>query len=124
MFRLDARMVGAHQASFQLYVGPIPAGHYVLHHCDVKLCVRPDHLWTGTQRENLADMDAKGRRVPGGVPQRGELNHSSKLTSQIVAEIRRRHSAGERQTDIARDMGVTKANVWAVVHRKSWTHVP
>lgn len=41
--------------------GPIPKGMCVLHRCDVRHCVNPNHLWLGTQRENIADRDAKGR---------------------------------------------------------------
>lgn len=41
--------------------GPIPPGACVLHRCDMPACVRPDHLWRGTQTDNVNDMDAKGR---------------------------------------------------------------
>lgn len=53
---------GAHRVAWELTNGPIPAGMSVLHHCDNRPCVRPDHLFLGTQLDNMRDMLAKGRQ--------------------------------------------------------------
>ena len=52
---------GTHRLSWQLHCGPIPDGMWVLHKCDRPPCCRPDHLFLGTQLDNVADMLAKGR---------------------------------------------------------------
>jgi hypothetical protein len=58
---LDGQFVLAHRHSWALFKGPIPDGLFCLHRCDNPPCVRPDHLFMGTKKDNAMDMAAKGR---------------------------------------------------------------
>lgn len=113
-----------HRYSWELAFGPIPkgVGHHgtcVLHRCDNRLCVNPDHLFLGTQAENLADMRAKGRDDRTRKP-RGEQNGNAKLTEQQVREIR--HST-EFQRQCAARYHVSQCTVGMIRRREIWRHV-
>lgn len=95
-------IIRAHRLSWELHEGPIPPGMKVLHRCDNRACVRPDHLFLGTQVENIRDMDRKGRRG------------NAKLSDAQVAEIRRRRSAGERATEVARAFAISTVTVYDI----------
>lgn len=57
--------IPAHRLSWVLNRGPIPPSAHVLHRCDIRNCVRPEHLFLGTQTINMADKVAKGRQHRG-----------------------------------------------------------
>jgi hypothetical protein len=105
------RQVGAHRLSYEAFVGPIPEGMQVLHRCDVRRCVNPEHLFLGTLQDNMDDMHAKGRGAPFG--------HAPKLSSEDVLEIQRRAAAGEKRRDIARDFGIAHSLVTRIYAGKS-----
>ena len=60
---LSKKWYGAHRLSYTLTKGNIPKGKVICHSCDNPGCVNPDHLWVGTQQDNVRDMDQKNRRV-------------------------------------------------------------
>jgi hypothetical protein len=70
-------MTRAHRLSWAAYRGAIPEGMQVCHHCDMRACVNPDHLFLGDHQDNADDRDRKGRNYRGG-----------KLSAEQVAEIR------------------------------------
>lgn len=128
-FSIRGKAMGAHRASYTLLVGPIPDGLWVLHRCDVPLCVNPAHLFLGTAADNNADMDAKGRarrdttaaRLAGAPPLRGERNGEAKLTAAQVLAIRddpRLHRV------IAAEYGVSKPLISHIKTRRLWRHLP
>ena len=88
----------------------------VLHRCDTRDCFRFDHLYLGTQADNMADRRKRQRYV-------GAQVYNAKLTEAEVRDIRRRHAAGEPGASIAADYGITPANVSRVALRQSWRHV-
>lgn len=58
----EKRTISAHRFSWEIHFGPVPDGLLVLHRCNNKLCVRPDHLYLGTQKDNVADAIRDGVR--------------------------------------------------------------
>lgn len=95
----DGKRTLAHRFSFSRFVGPIPAGVLILHRCDMPKCVRPDHLFAGTHKDNTADAMQKGRQVIP--PQQGERNSAAKLTADQVREIVARRKSGESARQLA-----------------------
>lgn len=110
--------VYAHRFAWEIHNGTIPSGMWVLHRCDVRACVRPDHLWLGSQQENNADCVAKGRNA------RGEARGFNKLNEQQVRAIRVLYDSGWRPRDIAPLFGVTDSNVKMIGRRIRWQHLP
>jgi len=73
----------AHRVSYEIANGPIPDKIMVCHSCDTPLCVNPAHLFLGTAKDNVDDMDTKNRRMPC----KGERNGAAKLTEEVVRKI-------------------------------------
>lgn len=118
------RTLLAHRVSWELHHGPIPAGVWVLHRCDVRACVRPDHLFLGDATANNRDMARKGRHGQSGATwMRGEGNGHAKLTDTAVRGIRAEYAAGAKQVALARRYGVHQTLISLVVRRKVWFHV-
>lgn len=59
--RINGKIKSAHRASWEIHNGDIPNDLFVCHKCDVKLCVNPDHLFLGTNSDNMKDMNDKKR---------------------------------------------------------------
>lgn len=109
----------AHRYSYILHKGELN-GLQVLHSCDVRCCVNPDHLFLGTQTENILDMDNKRRRRVG----LGVRNARSKINDSIAVEIKSLYSTGlYRQIDIAKKFNINRSLVGAIVANRTWKHV-
>lgn len=117
VFSGEQKQTRAHRFSWELQHGPIPDGLSVLHRCDNRACVRPDHLFLGTHEDNMADMDAKGRR------HMGERHYATNLTEDDVRQIRAAVRRGERHDDIAKRYGICRPNVSMIASGKTWRHV-
>lgn len=108
----------AHRFSWTLYCSPIPEGEQVLHRCDNPVCVRPSHLFIGTQKDNVQDMLKKGRHRY--IAHEGEDSTSALLTEDAVRYIR---SSSETRRALASRFGVTMRCIKAVRSRQNWKHV-
>lgn len=122
VFRIDGRNVGAHRFSFHLATGITPGELDVLHACDNPPCVQPDHLFLGTQRDNMADMHAKGRGfIPPPNPRCGEANNYAKLTWVQVLEIRSLYALGGLTYNrIGARYGIAGEHVGLIVRCRIW----
>ena len=120
----------AHRFSYEQFIGPIPEGLEVLHNCepypDNPLCVNPDHLWVGNQKDNVADMIAKGRNNTNhnGVFKSGSAHRNSIMTEEQVIEMRELYSTGYVTLGIlAIYYGLKAQTVSDIVRRASWRHI-
>ena len=120
---INGRRTKTHRVSWELTHGALPPrdGHHgtcVLHRCDNRLCVNPDHLFLGTNLDNIRDRDAKGRHADF----RGEKHPIARLTEDDVRAIR---VTGNLQTraSLARQYGVTQTHIRHILLRKTWRHV-
>ena len=107
-FRVESKRVKAHRVAWSRINGPIPKGMQILHSCDVRSCVNPDHLSLGSQQDNEDDKVSKMRQ-------------SRKLSPEQVLAIR----ADKRSSRvIGVQYGVSSMTVCDIKRRKYWAHLP
>jgi hypothetical protein len=112
-------LVVAHRYSWELANGPIPVGMFVCHKCDNRACVNPEHLFLGTQADNVRDMVAKGR----GRNPIGESHPRSKVTVEFVRMVRERYACGGvSQPQLARETGIGVGHMYNILYGLSWRH--
>ena len=110
-FTLDGgRRQTAHKVSFEMANGPVAPGLCVLHRCDNPKCVRPGHLTTGTQAENMADKMVKNR-------------HSTKLSDDDVRAMRRMIQDGSSAAHAGRMFGISRSTAHSIAHGRLWRHI-
>ena len=119
-FYINGVQHGAHRIAWKLSYGNIPTGLQVCHHCDNPPCVRIDHLFLGTAKDNCDDKEMKGR----GKRSHGEANPKSKTTEAEVRRMREMYASGGWSfRRLASLFGLTKTVVEKIIHRQRWAHV-
>jgi hypothetical protein len=119
-------MLLAHRASWAFHFGYPPDDQFVCHRCDNPACVRPDHLFLGSNADNMRDMVAKGRHSSVTKPElvlRGESNGNAVLTEHDVRQIRAMGESGAKRLGLAKHFGISLAQVKNILRRKQWAHV-
>lgn len=107
----EGREYKAHRLAYEAWVGPIPAGLLVCHHCDMRCCIRPDHLFAGTHADNTADMVRKDR------------HGMAVLQIADIPVVRARLAAGETQASVARAYGVKHSVISLLARGERWRSI-
>ena len=123
MIRNGSWMALSHRVSWVLENGEIPHGKQVLHHCDVPSCVNPDHLYIGTNNDNVRDKVERGRSHFPRPERRGEKHPLAKLSPEQVEEIRKLpfvHGSGKA---MAERFGVSRSLITHIRKGDVWKHM-
>ena len=107
---------GSHRVSYAVFVGPIPPGLSVCHRCDNRACINPDHLFLGTQKDNVRDAAAKQRMGKS----RGEAHPDSKFTERDIRAIR---ASPLNNRQLAEAFDTCSSSISQIRTRRSWRHV-
>lgn len=123
----------AHRVSYKINIGTVPLGKCVLHKCDNRMCVRPEHLYLGTKKDNAQDREQRNRANhatgerhgtfthPG--LHSGERNGRAKLTTTQVTDLLKEHKQGMTKAALARKYNLSKTAVGDIVSGKLWPNV-
>jgi hypothetical protein len=114
--QLNRIRYGAHRFSAMIY-GLDMSGAVMRHMCNNPSCVNPDHLVTGSIKDNTLDMLTAKRQAKGSV------NGNAKLLEDQVIDIRNKHSAGETINALAEEYKVSSVMIRNIIKRKNWSHV-
>lgn len=103
----------AHRYAYQVFRGDIGRGLLVCHKCDHPPCVNPSHLWLGTNAENTADRNTKGRQAK-------QARIRGSVSVDLAHMIHQRLLAGEKRDLLAKEFSISNAQVHLIHHRKTW----
>ena len=111
------KQVQAHRLSFLIHKGDIPKGRCVLHRCDNRLCVNPEHLFLGSKLDNARDMVSKRRHCFG------EKQGASKLSETEVRAALALIASGMPQIRVAEMMNISPMQVSRIKRGERWGHI-
>lgn len=109
----------SHRLSYLIFKGKIPKDLYVLHTCDNPPCVNPDHLWTGSQFDNMLDMKQKNRSSKGLI-RAGQNNPKSKLKNKDINVIKDLYKNGTKVKEISKMFNVYWTTIYKILNNETW----
>jgi hypothetical protein len=115
-FRIGRRLAHSQRMSYELFRGPLN-GLWALHKCDNPPCVNPDHLFLGTQDDNMDDSARKGRQ------QRGSRHWQAKLTEDDVRAIRALRAEGTKPRTLSEMFSIDTSQISRICSRHIWRHI-
>jgi hypothetical protein len=115
----------AHRITYRHFKGETPSGMFVCHTCDVRCCVNPDHLFLGTNQNNVDDMVKKKRnsKPPRNLHVVGEKHPLSKFSDQQVLQLREMHKSGSSIYKLAKDYKVANSTMQRIIQGKRYKNV-
>jgi len=122
----------AHRVSYIIHKGKIPFGYCVCHTCDNPSCVNPEHLFIGTDKDNMMDATKKGRMAKGTrngkythpeATPRGQDNGNSKLTVDDVIYIRTCPRKYGTIKALCKRFGISDTNIYRILNKQMWKHI-
>lgn len=116
--RVGANNKFASRISFELSVGKIPDGKWILHKCDNSMCVNPAHLYAGTREENVRDAVSR-RRLRSG-----ERHPKARLLESDIRLISRLRKRGWKIKTLMEWFEVSRSSIWKIYKGKTWIYVP
>lgn len=115
----------AHRITYSHFIGEIPECLFVCHKCDQPACCNPNHLFLGTNQDNVTDCIAKGRKTPPPKNPHvvGIVHPGHKLDDEKVRKIREFRNEGYSTILLSKQYGVSESVISRVCSRQSWKHV-
>ena len=116
VINIDGKAYRANRHAWKEAYGKIPDGLHVLHKCDVRRCINPEHLFLGTNADNVQDRVLKNRSYRP----KGELNIKAKLSSKEVSEIRSFPRFYGYRKILSSQYGISAATIADIISGKTW----
>jgi hypothetical protein len=126
MFWFEGHTIHASRIAWLLTNGTIPENTFVCHSCDFSGCVNPNHLFLGTQKDNMTDRENIGMRHAHLPPiNRGEKHPRAKLNNALVEMAREAYKSGEYGAvgKLAKKYDVNYFTLWNAASNKTWNHI-
>jgi transposase len=123
LMRHERKCMRAHRVSWEIHKGKIPNKLHVLHYCNNPICSNPNHLFVGTDQDNVDYCKASGRKWSNPNPNKGEKHHNSKITDEKAKKVKLFLKQGNSPRDVATMLNVKIHTVYSIKYNVSWKHV-